>query len=85
MKSLCMFLIDNIFVEFAGHILSWPPIWEQTVPLSLPISPPIIPMGKPLKGKRIRKTKAFNLTFRYICIDNFVSIDNPILAILNLR
>jgi len=33
------FLIDNIFVEFGGHIFNKSPasLWEQTVPFSLAI------------------------------------------------
>ena len=79
--SMLEYLIDNIFVEFGGHV------FQQSI--GIPMGTNCAPLLADLflysyeaeflqnlvKNKKHREAKSFNFTFRYI--DDVLSINNP--------
>ena len=77
------FFIDNIYVEFGGHV------YQHTV--GIPIRTNCVPLVAVLflysyeadfvqhlqKSKLKKQKTTFNLTFRYIHVDDVLSLNNP--------
>ena len=84
--SMLEYLIDNIFVEFGGHV------FQQSIgiPMGTNCAPLLADLFlysyeaeflQKLGKKKHRGAKSFNFTFRYI--DDLLSISNPFINILS--